>query len=118
MRRTWAELRNLKLWLQFFGAGTLVGGISLTILVLLPATTGVDASAVIERLRAAWSGMYPDLTFSAGVADVGANGGAEAARQADAALYLAKDRGRDRTEVAGQPPSRSKQPSRRVAAER
>jgi diguanylate cyclase (GGDEF)-like protein len=70
------------------------------ILVLLPATSADEAAVIIERLRDAWREARPDLTFSAGVATVGLEGGVEAARQADIAVYLAKERGRDRTELA------------------
>lgn len=78
------------------------------ILILLPDTSSADAVAVIERVRETWSTIQPELKFSAGVAVVGPTGGADAARQADTALYLAKDRGRDRTEMAaGREPKRA-----------
>jgi diguanylate cyclase (GGDEF)-like protein len=77
------------------------------ILVLLPSTNYADAVSVVERVRSAWSSRNADLTFSAGVAIVGPTGGVDAARRADGALYLAKERGRDRTETAANTRTRS-----------
>jgi diguanylate cyclase (GGDEF)-like protein len=71
-------------------------------LVLLPDTSIDGAVVMLRRLRRGWSASHPELTFSAGIAMVNAEGGAVAAREADDALYLAKQRGRNRAEVAGQ----------------
>lgn len=68
---------------------------------LLPRTTPDEASRLLARLRATWLGVRPHaVSFSAGVAPVASSGGPGALRQADEALYQAKDRGRDRIEVA------------------
>ena len=71
------------------------------VLVLLPSTSVGGAEVLLRRLRRGWSASHPELTFSAGIAVVDRAGGAAAAREADDALYLAKQRGRDRSEVAG-----------------
>ena len=64
---------------------------------LLPACDGPSAQALIERLR----GLLPDaVTFSAGIATWDGRLAARAlVDQADQALYLAKERGRDRVVV-------------------
>jgi diguanylate cyclase (GGDEF)-like protein len=85
------------------------------ILILLPATSADDAVAVVERVRTAWSLVHPEVTFSAGVAVVGPTGGAEATRQADSALYLAKERGRNRTETASRRRPKPPVPEQAVA---
>ncbi len=70
-------------------------------LLLLP-RTGIDgALAAAERLRTQWAATRPQpVTFSAGVVTVAHDGGISALRQADQALYRAKQAGRDRVEVA------------------
>jgi diguanylate cyclase (GGDEF)-like protein len=77
-------------------------------LVLLPGAGRSGAVSFDERLRRAWSATGTDVTFSAGLAVVGPlvttlvpteESGAVALANADAALYVAKARGRDRGEV-------------------
>lgn len=70
------------------------------LLLLLPGTPTDGAEALLRRLRRGWSASHPELSFSAGVAVVD-HDGAGAAKAADDALYIAKQRGRNRTEVAG-----------------
>jgi diguanylate cyclase len=55
------------------------------------------AAPVMERLRASWSALYPDITWSAGVCShlVGSSP-SHTLSLADAALYEAKRTGRDR----------------------
>jgi diguanylate cyclase (GGDEF)-like protein len=56
---------------------------------------------VLADLQQAWRSSGPATTFSAGAAIVSSGeGAAEATARADGALYRAKGRGRDRTEVA------------------
>ncbi|MGK2947704.1 MAG: EAL domain-containing protein [Acidimicrobiales bacterium] len=66
--------------------------------------TGADVDGAVElidRIRTVWSKAPPlPVTFSAGVAQVGADGGTAALLAADRALYRAKALGRDRTELA------------------
>ena len=58
------------------------------------------ALVFVDRIRSAWRDVRPQpITFSAGVAQVGAAGGVAAMAVADAALYDAKAAGRDRTVV-------------------
>ncbi|HWC33336.1 MAG TPA: GGDEF domain-containing protein [Mycobacteriales bacterium] len=75
------------------------------VLLLLPATDAEGVEALMRRLRRGWSASHPELTFSAGVAIVDEAGGADAARDADDALYRAKQRGRNRFEFAEPNPS-------------
>jgi diguanylate cyclase (GGDEF)-like protein len=57
---------------------------------------------VIERLRATWRALHPDITWSAGVAThVGTVHPAQTLSFADEALYAAKHAGRDRVVVHG-----------------
>ncbi|MGN6472241.1 MAG: GGDEF domain-containing protein [Mycobacteriales bacterium] len=75
------------------------------LLLLLPGTPTDGAEALLRRMRRGWSASHPELTFSAGVAVVDRDGGTGAAKDADDALYIAKQRGRNRTEVAGRYPT-------------
>ncbi|GGL54689.1 GGDEF domain-containing protein [Planomonospora parontospora] len=80
---------------------------------LLPGVTEESAWRLVERLRerAGRTAIEVDgralaVTFSAGVAGLAAGGSTEdLLRAADAALYEAKRRGRDRVERAGSTPS-------------
>jgi len=59
-----------------------------------------DAGAFLDRLRSLWKVRCPGgATFSAGAATAGVNPAA-AVRAADRAMYRAKQRGRDRWELA------------------
>lgn len=81
-------------------AGRVGGEEFLLVLRGLPAE---DACAAVERLRPLWQASRPyPVTFSAGVAAV-VSDGEQAVRAADAALYAAKESGRDRTTLATQP---------------
>ncbi|HVT64736.1 MAG TPA: GGDEF domain-containing protein [Mycobacteriales bacterium] len=77
------------------------------VLLVLPNTSVDGAEAALRRMRRGWSASHPELTFSAGIAIVDGEGGAVAAREADDALYLAKQRGRNRAEVANRAPTPS-----------
>ena len=85
---------------------------------LLLDADAIDAHQVVERIRTAWAAIEPSVTFSAGIADdrssdersseVGGTTPTDLSRRrvddlvarADAALYRAKDGGRDRIAVA------------------
>jgi diguanylate cyclase (GGDEF)-like protein len=70
-------------------------------LLYLPETTAAESEQLVQRLRETWAQRERVPTFSAGVAVVDAGeSGAAAQRRADAALYAAKDAGRDRTCIA------------------
>ncbi len=61
----------------------------------------IGAEAVLVRLRAQWAETESKTTFSAGIAvHEPRSSPALTLGQADAALYRAKDNGRDRCEVA------------------
>lgn len=69
-------------------------------LLVLPSTEAAHASSILQRLRERWLADSPlHVTFSAGVAPVGTDGFAGAIQAADAALYRAKQNGRDRVEI-------------------
>ncbi|MEX0658486.1 MAG: GGDEF domain-containing protein [Egibacteraceae bacterium] len=69
----------------------------------LPSTDGPTAAGVLGRVRTRWLAVRSlPVTFSAGVADVGEDGVETALAVADAALYRAKEAGRDRIKIAGQ----------------
>jgi diguanylate cyclase (GGDEF)-like protein len=62
---------------------------------------GDGAAAVVERLKALWDATDPRTTFSAGIAVHRSNESVDdTLKRADAALYAAKDAGRNRTEFS------------------
>ncbi len=68
---------------------------------LLPATDSDQAQVVLGRLRAKWTLLHQDVTFSAGVAAWTASHGADVTVEAaDQALYAAKEQGRNCDRVA------------------
>jgi diguanylate cyclase len=68
---------------------------------LLPATSALEAEATVARVRAHWGLLQPDVTFSAGVALLSADRGCAATLgAADQAMYAAKQGGRNCTRVA------------------
>jgi diguanylate cyclase (GGDEF)-like protein/PAS domain S-box-containing protein len=70
-------------------------------LLFLPATGSEEAERLVHRLRTAWASVRSSPTFSAGVAVVEEDEpGTSAQKRADAALYAAKDAGRDCIRVA------------------
>jgi diguanylate cyclase (GGDEF)-like protein len=74
-------------------------------LVLLPGAGVTGAQRLDERLRAAWQSLRPDVTFSAGIAVVG-HVQRPVLDRADAALYAAKESGRNCTLVDSVVPGR------------
>jgi len=99
-------------------------------LALLPQTTRDEAVSLAERLRHDVAGHRPGgsdrtITLSIGVAEFPADGetGDAVVTAADAALYHAKETGRDRVVAAGshptpEPTSKPKPPPKRKAARR
>jgi diguanylate cyclase (GGDEF)-like protein len=73
------------------------GGEECLLLLGFPGVAG--AQLVDARLRAAWQQLRPDVTSSSGLAAVGPAGSRPVLQRADAALYLAKAAGRNRTVV-------------------
>lgn len=70
--------------------------------VVMRDTDVAAALLLVDRIRASWRDVRPHpITFSAGVANVGAGGGVAALALADAALYDAKAAGRNCTHVSG-----------------
>ena len=85
----------------------------ITVIVLLPDTTQEDAGFVAERIRATIESMtilnekalpFGIVTLSLGVATAGGaatDSCEKALQQSDKALYIAKEKGRNRVEVFG-----------------
>ncbi len=72
--------------------------------VVLPEAGIEGAQAMLDRFRRAWAATSPLTTFSAGVARHGTERSArETLRLADAALYAAKEAGRDCDMLAAEP---------------
>lgn len=72
-------------------------------LVVLQRSLALDVAAGrIREIQQRWRAGARSVTFSAGVAAVGPGGWPQALAEADAAMYDAKDRGRDRTCVHGE----------------
>ena len=70
-------------------------------LVVLPGATPEGVRGAVQSLRSRWEGERPlPITFSAGISAVPASGLDEALLAADAALYQAKESGRDRIVLA------------------
>jgi diguanylate cyclase (GGDEF)-like protein len=69
---------------------------------LVLGNAGIDgALSTLQRIKTRWSAVRPEVTFSAGIAEV--EGGLDATAAisaADSALYRAKQAGRDRWEIA------------------
>ncbi len=64
---------------------------------VLPNTTEAEAAVTLQRLRHSWAVLRPDITFSGGVATCRVDRAArDTLRAADAALYTAKETGRNR----------------------
>lgn len=77
-------------------------------LMLLPATSVEDARILAERVRVSiadnWIDQVGNITLSVGIADWQPDNGAQeqSLKQADAALYLAKNAGRNCVMISGQ----------------
>lgn len=76
--------------------------------VVLPGVSTASAAAAIERIRGALTleliqAEHPRFTFSAGIANAGGLEFEDALLIADQALLRAKDAGRDRVLIAGEP---------------
>jgi len=67
------------------------------VLVLTGAPSRTDVESLLDRLRTTWENDRPHaVTFSAGITQVGNATGEQVVPLADAALYVAKQAGRDR----------------------
>jgi diguanylate cyclase (GGDEF)-like protein len=88
-------------------------------LVLLPGAGDAGATSFDARLRAAWAGQQPDVTFSTGIAvvDDATTSGAAAVAHADEALYVVKAAGRARA-TSWRADLAAATPTRRVEAAR
>jgi diguanylate cyclase (GGDEF)-like protein len=92
------------------------GGEEFALVVAHGGLTG--ATALIRRLRSAWQSTSPPVTFSAGIAVRQAGeSAAETLARADAALYSAKESGRDRTVIHPGRSARYDLPSQRAKVE-
>ncbi len=68
--------------------------------IVLPGADVPTAVELVDRIRGTWVLVAPfPITFSAGMAAVSATGGTAALLAADQAMYLAKSKGRNRTEL-------------------
>ena len=75
-------------------------------LLVMPVCTAERAGMVVARLMTTWRALDPDATFSAGIATHGSGRPVEQTlRRADAALYAAKQAGRDRSCCADDAPT-------------
>jgi diguanylate cyclase (GGDEF)-like protein len=74
------------------------------ILLLIRQAGPDEAESLMTKLKGIWRTVRPGVTFSAGICPVTAVGAEDALRRADAAMYHAKNEGRDRWCVAGGDP--------------